>query len=260
MFHSLTIKQIRQIVKDFKEHHNIRNYHKLKKSDLIHELEKQFEIDGGYLYLKGGTAKNAGYVRRMEAENKIMFDKIHNPSKYMIDKYGNKHAEPEYYPEPEFHHEPAPLDAHEAPLFAENEQVDFNVGKKPKKKVTKTRTPTEAEEERQEETKRKELEKKKKLLDEYELIKKQIVECKTQLQKENNTYRNVLEDIQKNKERLKKKDKEERQEQVILKHLSNIKKIKEAYPQVFEYIKSHKLNENDLNEVHKHVRMQINKM
>jgi hypothetical protein len=50
------------------------------------------------------------------------------------------------------------------------------------------------------------------LLDEYELIKKQVVERKTKLQKENNTYRNVLEDLQKNKERLKKKDKKERQE------------------------------------------------
>jgi hypothetical protein len=103
MFSSFNLKQLKRILKDFKEHRNIRNYHKLKKLDLLNELDKRFEIDGGYLYLKGGTVKNSGYVRRLEAENKIIFDKIHNPSKYMIDKYGNEHVEPEYHPEPKFH-------------------------------------------------------------------------------------------------------------------------------------------------------------
>jgi hypothetical protein len=113
---------------------------------LINELDKQFEIDGGYLYLKGGTAKNAGYVRRMEAENKIVFDKIHNPSKYMIDKYGNKHAE-ECHPEAEFYHDMPTLGAvtdpqvaRETSLFKDNEQVDLMLVKIPKRKLLKTYT------------------------------------------------------------------------------------------------------------------------
>jgi hypothetical protein len=172
VFSAYTLKQLKQMLKDFKEHHNIRKYHKLKKSDLIGELDKRFEIGGGYLYLKGGTAKNAGYVRRMEAENKIILDKIHNPSKYMIDKYGNKHAEPEYHPEPVFHHEPAPQDAHDLPLFTENEQIDFNVGKKPKKKTNKNKQPTEVQEERIVVEKQKEIERKHKILQALEILKK----------------------------------------------------------------------------------------
>src|SRR5688500_17593408 len=38
--------------------------------------------------ISGGGGKNAGFVRRMEAEKKIQFQKITNPSKYMINKYG----------------------------------------------------------------------------------------------------------------------------------------------------------------------------
>jgi hypothetical protein len=259
-FHNYTLKQLKQILNDFKKHHNIRNYHKLKKSDLIHELDKRFEIDCGYLYLKGGTAKNAGYVRRMEAENKIIFDKIQNPSKYMIDKYGNKHAEPEHYPEPEYHyeavhHEPAPHDAHDLPLFTEHETLDFNVGKdKPKKpkKKSKLHIPTEAEEERQEQERLKELERKKKLLNELELLKKQIVECKNKLGKENNNYHKLLEEL-KHRRGITKLKKADRQEEIIVEHLSNIKKIKGEYPQVFQYIKQHKLKQDDLNEMYKHV-------
>jgi hypothetical protein len=258
MFPSLNLKQLKQILKDFKEHHNIRNYHKLKKSDLLNELDKRFEIDGGYLYLKGGTAKNAGYVRRMEAENKIEFDKIHNPSKYMIDKYGNKHAEPEYHPEPDFHYEPAPQDAHDTPLFKDDEQVDFNVGKKPKKKNNKNKQPTEAQEESADLEKQKELENKHKLMQELESLIKEIVECKKLLGQEDTKYHNAREELQ--KKRWKKSEKEEIEQTLGINWRKNRQKIKSKYKNVINYVQKHKLNEDNLSDAHKHINAEMKKL
>lgn len=258
-FNNYTLKQLKQILREAKGHHDLK-YSKMNRGTLIKEMEKRFIIDGGnlYGYTCAGTLKNAGYVRKMEAMDKIIFNKIHNPSQYMIDKYGNQQKLPEPEPEPEHHHE----HHHEAPLFEEHEVVDFNVAKeKPKKKITKskTREPTEAEEEREEEKRRKELEHKKKVLAGYELLKKQVVECKNKLQKENNTYFDVLNEVAHEKG-MKKDAREEKKQKVIRKHLANIKKIKDDYPFVYQYIKKHKLNENDLNEVHKYIRTQISKL
>ena len=71
----------------------------MNKATLVDEMEKHFSI-------QGGGNKNAGYVRRMEAENKIIFHKIHNPTKYMINKYGAIVQEPEPQYEPEYEDAP----------------------------------------------------------------------------------------------------------------------------------------------------------
>lgn len=233
--------------------------------------------------MHGGNAKNAGYVKRMEAEKKIVFDKIHRPSKYMIDKYGNMQAvapqpvvpspsflkrnlkkkpkkkqkakEPEYeHPPLVFHHEPEM----EAPLFHEHEIVDFNVSnKKPKKKVTKSnRSPTEAEEERQEVLRQKELERKQQLLHEYENLKTKVLECKKQLGKEDTLYHKSREELK--GKRWKKTEKAEIEQELGNRWRANRKRIMEKYPEVFQYIKKHKLNANDLTEVSKHIKNNIN--
>lgn len=49
------------------------------------------------------------------------------------------------------------------------------------------------------------------------------------------------------------------QEKIIVKHHANINKIKQQYAMVFQYANTHKLNANDLNQIHKHIRAQITK-
>jgi hypothetical protein len=195
-FHIYNLKQLKQILRDFKEHHNIRNYHKRKKSDILKEIENHFQIDGGYLYALKGGSQNSAYVAKLEAKKEITnesFKKIKKPSKWLINKYGDHHVEHDNHPALEFHHEPAPHDAHDLPLFTEHETLDFSVGKdKPKKpkKKSKVHMPTEAEEERQEQERIKEIERKKKLVNELELKK-----CKNKLGKENNNYHKLLEEL-----------------------------------------------------------------
>jgi len=54
--------------------------------------------------------------------------------------------------------------------------------------------------------------------------------------------------------------KEEMEQKIISKHHDNVKKIKAKYSKVFQYVKTHKLNANDLNAVHKHIRAHIEKL
>jgi hypothetical protein len=52
MFNKLTVKQLKALIKHFKDHHTIKNYSRMKKQQLITELENRFEINNGVLYLK----------------------------------------------------------------------------------------------------------------------------------------------------------------------------------------------------------------
>jgi hypothetical protein len=52
MFNKLTVKQLKALIKHFKEHHTIKNYSRMKKQQLIIELENRFVIINGVLYLK----------------------------------------------------------------------------------------------------------------------------------------------------------------------------------------------------------------
>lgn len=42
-----------------------------------------------------GGSKASGYVRKLDRENAIKLDKIKDPSKHLINKYGNKEVIPE---------------------------------------------------------------------------------------------------------------------------------------------------------------------
>ena len=123
------------------------------RTDLIKELARQQLIHPDSPFLRGGNAKSAGYVRRMEAEKKIQFAKISRLSKYMINKYGS--AAPV---------EPVVEEAYDdAPLFANDDVVDYSVARTPKPRTktgAKNRGPTEAEEERAERARRAEQERK----------------------------------------------------------------------------------------------------
>jgi flagellar biosynthesis GTPase FlhF len=259
MFENYTVKVLKQHLRPI----IIRGYSKMSKSQLVEEMHKYYIIRDGQIFplpnviplppgslpiVEGGNAK-AGYVKRMEAEKKIQFKRIKNPSKYMIDKYGNN-EEPNL---PLLEYEP------DAPVFDANDVTDYNVGKAKKKKRTK-RTPTEVEEERAAAKQQEELQRKKDLLENLESLKRQVVECNRKRQKEKNTYHQVVEEVQHNKERLRKPQKEEKLQQVIAKHRVNMQKIKDAYGELFQFIKDNGLNEDDLNEVHKYIRAHINKI
>lgn len=227
--------------------------HRLSREELIRALEHRFVIPQ-QLRHAGGNARS-GYVRRMEAENKLQFSKVSRPSKYLIDKYGSNNE----------HYDDGPTDNgyDDSPLFAHGDVVEYNVGKlKPKKVAAKKRGPTEVELEREEarvqEAQHAERVRKQKQLDDLEMLRKLAVECHKMLQKEDNTYHDVIKELQ-HRRGMKKVAKSDLQEQIIVKHNANIKKIKQQYAMVYTYAKSHKLNANDLNSVQKHIRIQITK-
>jgi hypothetical protein len=153
------------------------------------------------------------------------------------------------------HHEAIPYDA---PLFREHENLDFNVGKEKPKKTKVNKQPTEAQEDREHQARQKEVERKKKQLNEYELLKKQVVECKKKTGQEKNRYEDVLEDL-KHQRGLRKTAKDELQQTIIEKYREKIQKTKDKYKEVYEFMKTHKLKD-DLNEVYKHINLQIKKI
>ena len=229
---------------------------RLDKQDLLRALSHYFHVPHELLH--GGSA-HSGYVQRMEYEKKIQFHKISRPSKYMINKYGTTAAAPT------IDYDDALADngqdygpADNGPLFDDNENVDYNVGKqKPKRVATKKRGPTEVELDRLRSAHREEREAKQKQVDELRQLSKLVVECHKMLQKEDNTYDEVIDEL-KHRKGMKKVAKSELQEKIIVKHLANIKKIKQQYSIIFQYIKKHKLSD-DLNQVHKHIRTLITK-
>jgi hypothetical protein len=52
MFSTFTVKQLKKLISDFKKHHTIKNYSRMRKQQLIAELETRFEIRDNQLYLK----------------------------------------------------------------------------------------------------------------------------------------------------------------------------------------------------------------
>jgi hypothetical protein len=185
----------------------------------------------------------------MEAERKIIFDKISRPSKYMIEKYGNKVSIPE--PVHVVEYDDAPT------VFYNDDVVDYNVGRpKPKRVSAKYRGPTEAEEERQERARRAAAERRYAVIEEHEQLKASVVQCRTELQKEDGLYMNALDEL-KLRKGMRKTAKDELEQKIISKHHDNVKKIKTKYPLIYQYVKTHKLNANDLNAVHKHIRTHI---
>jgi hypothetical protein len=306
-FRKHKVIELKQLLKQFEDNHFLDHKH-LRKPELIKEMNKRFIIHDNKLHSKppmdpqteevvGGNAKNAGYVKRLEAENKIIFERIKGkgPSKYMVEKYGNKQPEPkeiipvppflkrnlkakpkkkkekvteveQEYEQPVFEPAPATEPIIEKPLFDDKENLDFDVSnKKPKKKKEAKKTITEAEEERLERERHEELEKKKEELNHLESLKKKLTAYRKAIQKENSQYHDALDGL-KQWAKLKKilqnqgrknVKKEEVEQEIIKKHHNKITKIKSSYPEIIEYIKKKKLNENDLNEVYKNLRRSI---
>ena len=52
MFDHLKVKELKNLVSTYRKYHNIRGYSKMKKAQLISELNKRFIIQNGQLILK----------------------------------------------------------------------------------------------------------------------------------------------------------------------------------------------------------------
>jgi hypothetical protein len=51
-FDTLTLKQLKNIIRTYKQHHDITSYSKKKKSELVKELDEYFKMINGILYNK----------------------------------------------------------------------------------------------------------------------------------------------------------------------------------------------------------------
>lgn len=77
MFNNYTVKQLRQLISNYKKVHNIKNYSKLKKNELVNLLTARFTIKNNELYERGTSiinnpsSKSAGQQRYESAINKI---------------------------------------------------------------------------------------------------------------------------------------------------------------------------------------------
>jgi hypothetical protein len=221
-----------------------------------------------------GGSKASGYIRKLDTQNAIKLDKVKNPSKHLINKYGNK----EVIPEPPVIELPAitpekktkqrePASNHDHDGYEDDYAVhdsapqydDIHVGKpkKPKaKKADKTQL-TEVQEERLEKQKRELVEKKKKEIESYESTKKNVVNYKNEYGKLQTSYQKELEDLKK-KKGLRKTQKEEMEQNIIKANVANIKKMKDKYKDVFLYMKNNKIKEVD--QVFKHLNQTIKSM
>jgi hypothetical protein len=64
-FKNYRLDDLKQILKDFREYHDIKYGHKMSKGNLINELEKNFEIEG-VTYMR---------IRYKEAHNLVVMSK-----------------------------------------------------------------------------------------------------------------------------------------------------------------------------------------
>jgi hypothetical protein len=52
MFSTFKVKDLKKLVSNYKKYHNIKGYSKMKKIELVNELEKRFIIKNNQLFLK----------------------------------------------------------------------------------------------------------------------------------------------------------------------------------------------------------------
>ena len=52
MFSTLKVKDLKKLVSTYRQYHNIKGYSKMKKNQLVDELEKRFVIKNNQLFLK----------------------------------------------------------------------------------------------------------------------------------------------------------------------------------------------------------------
>ncbi len=58
MFSTFKVKDLKKLVSNYKKYHNIKGYSKMKKIELVNELEKRFIIKNNQLFLKPAEQQN----------------------------------------------------------------------------------------------------------------------------------------------------------------------------------------------------------
>jgi hypothetical protein len=64
----MTVKTLKQLVSQYRQHHNIRGYSKMKKAELLTELDKRFVIHKSRILLRHSSALGAARERCNEAD------------------------------------------------------------------------------------------------------------------------------------------------------------------------------------------------
>ena len=52
MFETMKVKQLKALISHYRTYHNIKGYSRMKRNELVAELEKRFVIKDGQLYMK----------------------------------------------------------------------------------------------------------------------------------------------------------------------------------------------------------------
>lgn len=55
MFATLSLKELKLLIRELRDHHSIKNYSKMKKADLVAALAERFVLRDNNLYLKEDT-------------------------------------------------------------------------------------------------------------------------------------------------------------------------------------------------------------
>jgi hypothetical protein len=218
-----------------------------------------------------GGSKNSGFVRKLEAQNKIILEKVKNASLYLQKKYGNKNVEilptvqeeaptPKVTPKriiqkksstviiPGSHHEDQP---YERAPEKEIEYDDYNVGNNKKKVNKKDKSKhTEVEEENLQRVIDAEIEERRKTIEKLDKLKLMFVDYKDKFGRLETKYLKDLKELQSLKN-VRKAQKSDMVEARVVKNHSDIKQLKVKYKDLFDYMKENKLV--DINMVYKNL-------
>jgi hypothetical protein len=208
-----------------------------------------------YNHINGGSMKSAGYIRRLMAEQNPIFDlnKMKNPSAFLQKWHGLSEQQEEQMEQHEDHYYSD--HGRDDNIFEPDEVIDFNVGK-PKKKKENKKLPKESDIDRENEKRREIEELKQKMIDGLKDMRNLLAQYKKEAGEDETKFYYAMKEAQKPR----KKDKQQNIQQLHDKHRSNINKIQKKYPDLFQYIKSNKLDKNDLNSVYKHISTRLKKL
>jgi hypothetical protein len=228
MFENFTVHNLRKLLSQFKRHHTIKNYHKMRKDKLVAEMNRQFVLHNNILYTK----------------NVFREPVIHH------------HEEPA-----EVYFEPEP-----APIFADDEVVEFNVGKYKNKTNKKDHISDEQADKLIEQ--RENVQRKKHVASQKEQMKKSLHNLHNQMKKDiagylkeynemNNRYKHELEQLKRLRQT---KENKALYEQRIKQDVADKKALKTKYHNMFEYINKHKLHPSHPQLILSHIKERLKKL
>ena len=86
MFSELSLKELRLLLRELREHHSIKNYSKMKKKELIAAIEARFILRDGNLFLKQDSREPKAARPKTAAQLMAEYDGIEAKDKAAIKK------------------------------------------------------------------------------------------------------------------------------------------------------------------------------